>query len=144
MLHQAHAVAPTAIAFLAILDVDGRVDAGNFLDADGGDSRRPHGLDDDLARGHQLHGLVKRGPCRPELTCFLELDQLVAGEVNLLLRHVALVAVLDQARAFEAERRIHDADRGHVENCSLALEFWIDQILPLSHLVTNQIRSVAN
>jgi hypothetical protein len=84
-LHQAHAVAPAAIAFLAALQVDRRIDTRNLLDPDGGDGGRPHRLDHDLAGGHQLHRLVEGGPGGAELTRFLQLDQLVAGEIDLLL-----------------------------------------------------------
>ena len=75
----------------------------------------------------------------------LQLDQLVDREVDLRLRHVALVAVLDQAGAFKAERGIHDADRGHVEDRRLALDIsGLIRLLPLGDLVTDEIGAVAD
>ena len=144
MLHQAHAVAPAAIAFLAILQIDRGIDARDLLDPNGGDGRRPHRLDHHFSGRHQLHRLVECGPGRAELAGLLQFNQLVASEVDLLLGHVAFVAVFDQVGAFKAQSRIHDADRRHIEDRRLALEFGIDQILPFRHLMPHQIRTVAD
>src|SRR6266700_395378 len=96
MLHQAEAVAPAPIAFLVALLVDGRIDTRDLLDADGGDGRRPHRLDHDFARRHQLHRLVEGGPSSTEVARLLQLDQLFDRKVDLLLGHVAFISVLDR------------------------------------------------
>ncbi|MGY4349239.1 hypothetical protein ACVWXM_005732 [Bradyrhizobium sp. GM7.3] len=88
--------------------------------------------------------LVEGGPGRAELALLLELDQLVAGEVDLLLGHVAFVSVLDQPGAFEAERGVHDADCGHVEDRGLAFEFRIDQILPFRDFMADEVGAIAD
>ncbi len=144
MLHQAEAVAPAPIAFLVALLVDGRIDARDLLDADGGDGRRPHRLDHDFARRHQLHRLVEGGPSSTEVARLLQLDQLFDREVYLLLGHVAFIAVLDQVSALETECGVHDADRRHVKDRGLALVFGIEQILPFGHRMIDQIGPVAD
>ena len=78
------------------------------------------------------------------MAVLLQLDQLVDREVDLLLGHVALVAVLDQVGALEAERGVHDADRGHVEDGGLALVLGVDQLLPLGDGLVDQVGPVAD
>ena len=83
--------------------------------------------------------MVERGPGGAEVTALLQLNQLVGREVDLLLGHVAFVAILDQVGALKAQRRIHDADRRYVEDRSLALELRIEQFLPHGDFVADEV-----
>ena len=74
----------------------------------------------------------------------LQLDQLFDRKVDLLLGHVAFIAVLDQVGALEAECGVHDADRGDVEDRGLSLVFRIEQILPLGHRMIDEVGAVAD
>ena len=87
----AEAAAPAAVAFLERL-----VGAGDALGADGGDGGGPHGLEDDLAGGHEVDALVEGFPEGAELAGALLLDEEGDGLVDLGLSHVALVAIFDQ------------------------------------------------
>jgi len=70
-------------------------------------------------------------------------DQLVAGEVDLLLGHVAFVAVFDQPRFQKHNAASMNADRRHIEDRRLAFE--LDrQLFPFRHLVPHQIGTVAD
>jgi hypothetical protein len=52
--------------------------------------------------------------------------------IDLGLGHVALVGILVCAGRFDDHRRIHDADRGNVEDRRLALELGVEQFGPAS------------
>src|SRR5471030_709425 len=131
VLGDGETVAPRAVAFLERL-----VLASHALRADRGNRRRPHRLDHDLARGHQVDRLVEGLPEGAELTVLLGLDQEVDRLVDLRLGHVALVAVFDDAGRLADHRGIHDADRGDVQDRGLALELRIQDVLPLGDLAT--------
>ena len=117
--------APGAIPLLERL-----VDARDPHRADLGDRRRPHRLDDHLARRHQVHRLVEGLPEGPELTRLLRLGEDRHRLVDLLLGHVALVAVLDLAHRLADHRRVHDADGGDVQDRRLAPELGVEQLRP--------------
>ncbi len=61
---------------------------------------------------------------------FLASIRICDGLVDLLLGHVALVAVLDVAARLDRHRRVHDADRGHVDQRRLALELGVEESPP--------------
>jgi hypothetical protein len=133
-LRQAEARGPGAIAFLERLE-----GAGDALEADGGDGRRPHRLHDGLARGHQVDALVEVRPEGAELAGLLGLDQGGDRLVDLLLGHVALVAILQDAHRLVDHGGVHDADRGDVEDRGLALELGIEQFRPALDRALDQV-----
>src|SRR5918994_2831218 len=134
VLGERQAAAPGAIAFL-----QGLIDTGHALAAHRRDRRRPHRLDHDLARGHQVHRFVEGLPEGAELAVLLGLDQEIDGLVDLRLGHVALVAVFHDAGRFADHRGIHDADRRDVEDRGLALELRIEDVLPVLDLAADQV-----
>ena len=113
------------------------------LRANGGDCRRPHRLDHHLAGCHQVDALVERLPEGTELAGLLGLDQEGDGLVDLGAGHVALVDVFHRAERFHHHGGIHDADTWDVEDCRLALERWIDKVLPVPDRPADQIRANA-
>ena len=97
----AESAAPGAISLLERL-----VDARNPNRSDLGNRRRLHRLDHHPLRRHLVHRLVERLPERPELPRLLRLGEDRHGRVDLLLGHVALVAVLDLAHRLADHRRL--------------------------------------
>src|SRR5437763_3820173 len=115
--HRGDAARPGAVAFL-----ERSVVARDAAGPHGRHGRRPHRLDHHFPRRHQVDRLVEGRPEGPELARLFRVDQDLDGLVDLLLGHVALVAVLDVAARLDRHRGVHDADRGHVEDRGLALE----------------------
>src|SRR3984893_10017912 len=73
----------------------------------------------------------------------LDLDHQIDGFVDLVARHVALVAVFDGAARLDRHRDIdHPGGRRLVQGC-LALELGADQIGAASDRTPNQIRADA-
>ena len=134
VLRKPETAAPGAIAFLQRL-----VFAGDALGTNRSDGRRPHGLDDDFARGHEVDAFVEALPEGAELAVLLGLDEEVDGLVDLLLGHVALVGIFDVAHGFHDHRRIHDADGGNVEDRGLALELRVHDIGPAGDIAADEI-----
>mmetsp|Transcript_22454 Transcript_22454/g.36259 ORF Transcript_22454/g.36259 Transcript_22454/m.36259 type:complete len:331 (-) Transcript_22454:1630-2622(-) len=89
---------------------EGLVDAGHALRLHCRDGRRPHGLDHNLARGHQVHALVERFPKGAELTVFLGLGKDRHGQVDLFAGHVALVGIGVFAHRLDDHRHVHNPD----------------------------------
>ncbi len=117
--------------------------AGDALGADSGNGWRPHRLDDDFARRHQVDAFVERLPEGAELACLLGLDQEIDGRIDLGLGHVALVGIFDVAHGFHDHRGIHDADRRDVRDRRLALELRVHDIGPGRDFTADQIRTNA-
>ncbi len=134
MLGEAEPTAPGAVAFFEWL-----VFARDALRADGGNGRRPHRLDDDFAGGHQVHRLVERLPEGAELPALLGVDHERDRLVDLVLGHVALVGILDDAGRLRNHRRVHDADRRDVEDRRLALECRVENVLPVLYLAADEV-----
>ena len=74
-----------------------------------------------------------------ELAGLLGGDQGIDGLVDLVLGHVALVAVLDVAPGFERHGGVHDADLGHVDQRGLAGELGIEQLVPVLDRPLDQV-----
>ncbi len=55
------------------------------------------------------------------------------------LRHVALVGVLVEAHSLHHHRRVHDADRGDVQDRRLALELGVEQLGPGADRALDQV-----
>ena len=116
---------PGPVAFLEV-----EVDAGHAACAHRRHRRRPHGLQHHLAGGHQIDGIVEGAPEGAEVPVLLELDQPVEGVVDLVDRHVALVAVLDLPVGLERHGDIHDADAGEVLQRRPSVELGVDELGP--------------
>ena len=108
---------------------------GRVLDVDAlGDQerhgRRPHRLDHDLLRGHQVDRLVEVRPVGAELTGLLvgggDLDDLV----DLGRRHVAHVLRLEDAEGLERVADVLHDDAGVLEQRDLALPLLVQELLP--------------
>ena len=134
MLHDAERITPAAIAFLQRLE-----GAGNAAGPNRGHRGRPHRLDDDLTGRHQVHRLIERRPERPELAGSLDIQHRIDGLVDLCLRHVSFVVILDVAAGLHGHGHIDDTDRRIVLHRGLALEVGAQQIRPAVDFPPDQV-----
>ncbi len=95
------------------------------------DGRRPHRLEHDLVRGHQVDGLVERRPEGPELALLLQVEEDLDDAVDLLLGHVAERAERHHAGRLRRVPRVLKADPRVVEERDAALIARVEQLGPV-------------
>src|SRR5438552_968384 len=108
-----------------------RVAHRNALRGQARDRRRPHRLDHDLLRGHQVDRLVEGRPEGAELLLLLVADQQLDQAVDLRLRHVAEVAELHQAELLDGVASVLHRDAGVVQERDTALPRRGEQLAPV-------------
>ena len=97
----------------------------------------------DFAGRHELYRLVERRPRARKCPFFLSSINFSSSEVDLLLGHIAFVAVLDRSALSKHSAASMMPIAGTSRIAALPLNFGIDQFLPLGDFVSDQIGAIA-
>ena len=119
------------------------VDAGGLDERHG---RRPHRLDHDLLRDHEVHRVGERRPEGAELAGLLVRGHDLEQPVDLGLRRVAVVLELHQPERRRGERRVLGHDPRVAQERHASLPLLVEQLRPgdLVRRLLDHVRVVAH